>query len=196
VTPRLKTGAFVLASLIFAFILRSALGHPMWVMTRGMVPTLFDGDLVWVSTRTAGLGDVVKVQFDSEPGVYRVVGMEGQQLEIANGLLMVDGQSVQEVDTEIATAPSADCTVGQVPTSRSQINGRGFRVVPGGQQSPVQVPRGHLYVLGDHRGVAGDSRPWGSIRSDQINGVVTRILWSWDSCETSPRWQRIGNSIE
>jgi len=161
-----------------------------------MVPSLFDGDLVWVSSTTPVLGDVVKVQFDSEPGVYRVVGMEGQQIEIADGVLLVDGQPVQEDGSKTEAAPGVDCTVREVPTSKSQINARTFWVVPGGQQAATRVPRGHVYVLGDHRGVAGDSRPWGAIRTEQIKGVVGRILWSWDNCETTPRWQRIGKSIE
>jgi len=192
----MRAAVLILFTLLFAFIFRTAVGHPMWIMTRGMVPTLFDGDLVWVSSKTPVLGDVVKVHFDTDPGVYRVVGTEGQEVEIANGRLFVDGVPLQGADIQLVSAPGADCSTHQVPASIVALNGRRFHVVPGGEQPLTRVPRGHVYVLGDHRGVAGDSRPWGAIRIDQVAGVVTTIIWSWGSCETSPRWQRIGNLIE
>jgi hypothetical protein len=69
-------------------------------------------------------------------------------------------------------------------------------VVPSGHQPLIQIPKGQVYLLGDHRGEAGDSRQWGPLGMGRIEGVVTRILWSWSSCETRPRWHRIGKSIE
>ena len=195
-TPRLRAGAWILAILTTAFILRSAVGHPLWIHTRGMVPTLYADEVAWVSNRTPILGDVVKVHFGDDPGVYRLVALEGQRVEIDNGVLIVDGQVVQSDGRTVVDAQGVDCSVQRVPAVDSMINGRSFKVVPGGRQTPIRVPRGAVYLLGDHRGVAGDSRPWGAVKNTQVNGVLTHVLWSWDPCEKTPRWQRIGNSIQ
>jgi hypothetical protein len=62
--------------------------------------------------------------------------------------------------------------------------------------TPHKVQAGRVFLLGDHRGVAGDSRPWGAVEYGQLKGVSETVLWSWEPCSSAPRWHRIGKSIE
>jgi signal peptidase I len=59
----------------------------------------------------------------------------------------------------------------------------------------VVVPPGSVYLLGDNRPGSSDSRHLGPISEEQILGVVSRVLWSRDSCSGGTRWERIGEGL-
>jgi signal peptidase I len=54
------------------------------------------------------------------------------------------------------------------------------------------VPDGHVFVMGDNRDGAADSRVWGSVPVDTILGVVSGIWWSSGAPSEGIRWNRIG----
>ena len=61
---------------------------------------------------------------------------------------------------------------------------------------PVIVPPGTYFVLADNRDFARDSRYWGPITDEEIQGRVVRILWSWDAASHHVRWDRIGQPVQ
>ncbi len=43
--------------------------------------------------------------------------------------------------------------------------------------SPIHVPAGHYFMMGDNREFSDDSRDWGSITKGQIIGRAFMIYW-------------------
>lgn len=59
---------------------------------------------------------------------------------------------------------------------------------------PVVVPRGHLFMMGDNRDDSFDSRFWGPLPRNHVQGRPLVIYWSWDSWAEEPLhnlWKRL-----
>jgi len=59
---------------------------------------------------------------------------------------------------------------------------------------PITVPAGKYFCMGDNRDESYDSRFWGFVREDQIQGKAWIIYWSWASL-TDIRLDRIGDLV-
>lgn len=103
-------------------------------------------------------GDVIVFRFPNDPTrrfVKRVIGLPGDTVEIKNGIVIVNGEPVDEPYV--------------------YENGRDFRF--GKNLASKRVPEGHYYVLGDHRNVSSDSRSWKAIPRDAVIGKVVFRFW-------------------
>jgi signal peptidase I len=56
----------------------------------------------------------------------------------------------------------------------------------------VTVPEDHYFMLGDRRNRSSDSRVWGFVSRDRIQGKAYRIYWPGGD---DPDWERIGSSL-
>jgi len=98
---------------------------------------------------------------------------------------------------ETLIAPS--CTRGELynrPTSSAgQLTGKIIVKVPDGtpceQQAHFVVPAGGLFVMGDNRNNANDSRYWGVVSVDEVRGRVLGI-WINDPPGGNRKWSRLG----
>lgn len=123
-----------------------------------MEPTLYMGDNLWVeklSTRFGNIdrGDIVTI---SVPGILpegediiikRVIGLEGEQVEIKDGKVYIDGKALKE-----------DYTKEGITDAKNM----GY--------DKIKVPEGQVYVLGDNRLNSLDSRIIGPVNMDQLTG--------------------------
>lgn len=157
---RLVKNALTVSAVAVVLLVCAALTGvlPVQVMRVGsdsMAPTLSTGELVLVSTGgDVGRRDVVVV---GRPGsdeliVKRAVAVGGDEVAIEDGVLMVNGV--------------AACEPGIDP---DRIDGVWF--------APVAVPDGELFLLGDDRRDAVDSRDFGTVRVADVAGVVRARLW-------------------
>lgn len=116
-----------------------------------MVPTLEAGDYLVIESltyrrRQPRRGEVVILEDPRQPNrhlVKRVVGLPGEQLEIEEGRLLVDGREVAE---------------GYVRTYWS------------GTWKPPRIPAGQYCVLGDNRPKSRASETWGFVPRSRILG--------------------------
>jgi signal peptidase I len=172
--------------------------EPVRVLTSSMAPALQAGDIVLVlrGARVA-VGDVVLVQ---EPGaqgrrhVKRLVAGPGQEAELSQGHLYVDGVSMEE--PEPRTQPAliwTDTDCGEhpsVPVVERSGDAR-WLVLPGGEHGREVIPEKAVWLLGDNRGASSDSRHWGPVAHSWLRGRVWGVIWSRSACG-GLRFNRIG----
>jgi signal peptidase I len=132
---------------------------PMRVSSASMAPTVCTGDVVVVDHHGPARGLVVDdiVTFasptDGSEQIKRVVAVGGQKVAIADALLEVDDEAVEEPYVDHAT-----------------IDGVYF--------GPVVVPEGSVFVMGDNRELSIDSRAFGPLPLDAVDGRLVTTLWS------------------
>jgi len=128
---------------------------PLLVTGDSMYPTLHDGDRVLVTRgyRSPGRGDVVHI--------------DGRQLEGARRDQVI--KRVVAVAGDTVSIDSGRATVNGAPETP-----RGALVLSDDDVStpPIVVPEGHVFVLGDNRPVSLDSRFYGPVPLDAVEGRI------------------------
>lgn len=127
----------------------------VFVSGEAMFPAVRDGDVA-VFYRLAGApvaGDVIVYEEQGQRLLGRVVAMSGDSVDLTdNGQLIVNG-AVQQETIYVPTEP-----------------------VPGGIDMPYAVGDGCVFVLGDNRPYATDSRLIGAVCEEQIHGRVVNLF--------------------
>jgi signal peptidase I len=88
--------------------------------------------------------------------IKRLIGLPGDWVQASNG------------HVQICTGPAGQgCrTLNEPYISSTQV-----------KFSPIHVPAGHYFMMGDNREFSDDSRDWGSITKSQIIGRAFMIYW-------------------
>lgn len=153
-------GFLAIISFIFVVLGTHANYRPFLVPSASMSPTIkpkerIMADLKAYSKHGPDRGDIVIYEsFESDKRKLtckRVVGLTGEDLEIKDGKVYIDGMAV---------------TIPGLPKEVAYANGGEF----GGPGKPVKIPEGFYYVLGDNPAVSKDSRQHGPVDSRDIKG--------------------------
>ncbi|MDH3629330.1 MAG: signal peptidase I [Acidobacteriota bacterium] len=162
----------VFAFLVGVIFVYTFVAKPASIPSRSMEDTLLIGDQIvinrfaygdrrfgWESVlplSPPGRGDVVVFRHPDTPEidyVKRIVGLPGETIEFDDGVVLINGQPLDEPYL-----------------NRLYLNRR---------PSPaVRVPLDHYFVMGDHRLVSTDSRRWGTVPRDLLGGPAGWILAS------------------
>lgn len=197
--------------LLFVLIIRSFIFEPFRIPSGSMMPTLLQGDYIFVKKYSYGLrlpviekkfietgqperGDVVVFRLPSEPNVNyikRVIGLPGDEIVYSNHRLTVNGVPVPLQTDSAGNAPQVFLeTLGDrehaimiTEPERNVLDGR------------YRVPEGHFFMMGDNRDNSRDSRYIGAIPETHLVGEAVRIWMHMDGLEW-PNWSRIGTKIE
>ncbi|NUR28911.1 MAG: signal peptidase I [Catenulispora sp.] len=137
--------------------LRVFLMAPASVLGDANGPTLAAGDriLVQQSAYDIHYGEIVRFHVNrefgrQEPMLRRVVGLPGDVIDCAGGHVLRNGEPVDEAYLPAGTLTACDRTV---------------------------VPTGSIYVLGDNRYTAVDSRAFGPVAESAVSGRVVGVIW-------------------
>ena len=190
-------GEALLVALLLALFIRSFIVQAFKIPSGSMIPTLQIGDHILVNKFVYGVrvpyfgtlivpvgkprrGDVVVFiypQDEDKDFIKRVVGVEGDSVEVRDKRLFVNGEPVAD--------PYAHFAEGE----------DGRTVAPRDNFGPFKVPAGYIFVMGDNRDRSYDSRFWGPVSLDKVKGKAFLIYWSWDGGGRWARWERIGQLI-
>jgi len=146
-----KLGALVLVSLLllsFVFGLH-------YNVDADMYPAIKDGDLIMYNrwSKDFHAGDLAVLSFQDQTQVRRVVAVAGDTVDIVRGGLMINGALIQEHEIYESTQ----------------------RYV-GGIDFPITLQDNEIFVLGDARGGATDSRIYGLVQVDDTRGTVMTLF--------------------
>jgi signal peptidase I len=147
-------------ALVFGFV-RPFVLEAFYIPSESMVTTLLVGDRVFVNKFVYRFweperGDIVvfqSVEGEGEDLIKRVIGAPGDRVAIINGVLHVNGE----------------------PQEESYV--RDGRPLDSGPNGPTRVPEGEVFVMGDNRANSRDSRFFGPVPVENIEGEAFVIFW-------------------
>jgi len=200
--------------LLFVLVIRSFIFEPFRIPSGSMIPTLLQGDYIFVKKYSYGLrwpviekkfygsgtpqrGDVVVFRLPSDPSINyikRVVGLPGDTIVYQNHQVTVNGQQMpltRHPDTLLQESgllfiEDLDGREHQIRVSRPESRST---------ERTYTVAEGHYFMMGDNRDNSQDSRIIGEIPETHLVGEAVRIWMHMDGLEW-PRWSRIGTKIQ
>ena len=198
--------------LLFVLIIRSFIFEPFRIPSGSMMPTLLEGDFIFVKKFAYGLrlpvtetkvietgspkrGDVIVFRLPSDPGINyikRVIGLPGDKIVYERQRLTINGETM---DLKM----DADDSFG-VPVYIEDLDGRVHDILITNSQMSTRdgmyrVPEGQYFVMGDNRDRSRDSRFIGAIPEKFLVGEAVRI-WMHFVPWNMPDWGRVGQKIQ
>jgi signal peptidase I len=151
----------VVIALVLAFLIRTFIAEPRYIPSESMLPTLELGDRLVVEKVSYRFhepqrGDIIVFQpplalqeqgYDLDQAfIKRIVGIPGDIISVSGGIVYRNQQPLQE----------------------AYIFEQPDYALP-----PMQVPPGHVLVMGDNRNNSNDSHVWGFLPQSNIIGHAT-----------------------
>jgi len=231
----------VIHALILALLVRTLFFQPFNIPSGSMKSTLLIGDYLFVSKYSYGYskysfpfnldlfsgriwadpperGDVVVFKKPSDTSVdyiKRLIGLPGDQIQMINGGLHLNGKAVERKRIEDFTETDSFGNKRRVARFEETLpNGAVYTTLDlrkNGYLDNTQVfkvPAGHYFMMGDNRDNSSDSRVLNDVGYVPFDNLVGRAeilffsvnssaklwqVWRWPA---AIRWGRLFNSVE
>lgn len=170
----LKEVLNIVISVVIAYVLfvliRTFLFFPFQVVGESMYPTLQTGDRL-ILNRLGNIDrfDVVVFPAPDDTGeeyVKRIIGVPGDEIIYSQDELYVNGIQMEE--------PYLDA-MKEAVGGRQLTNDFTLYTMTNGEAAVV--PEDMYFVMGDNRWVSKDSREFGFVPADEIEGTATLRIW-------------------
>ena len=149
-------------SMLIALVVILFLYQPVKVEGTSMMPGLTNDERVFINKFVYKLGlgevergDTVVFWYPGDPTksyIKRVIGRPGDVVEVRLGVVYLHGTALEE------------------PYVPEEFRDRS-------SMTPLLVPDGYYFVLGDHRSSSNDSRNWGPVPRGAIYGKAVFAYW-------------------
>lgn len=231
----------VVHALILALIVRTLLFQPFNIPSGSMKSTLLVGDYLFVSKFSYGYtkysfplnldlfsgriwaskperGDVAVFKLPSDNStdyIKRVIGLPGDEIQMKNGVLYINGTAVKRKQIENFKETDLYGNFRQVTRYEEVLpNGVTYTTLDldkngGLDNTPVyKVPAGHYFMMGDNRDNSSDSRVLRSVGYVPFENFIGRAealffsvdnsaswwqVWKWP---TAIRWSRLFRAVK
>lgn len=190
----------ILIAIFVALLVRTYFVTGYKVPGTSMAPTLLPGDFVFAFRPSGGFkiplsstkigvrmperGELLVFTFPDQPRtnyIKRVIGLAGDKVQMQKGKLILNDQPLEYLPQTTPEGVSAEefeaFTEKGSDSSRLILRQKNL---PGKDFGPLVVPPGEIFVLGDHRDLSDDSRYWGTVPVERIEGRVFMIWLSLD----------------
>ena len=212
--------------ILLVLVIRSFLFEPFRIPSDSMMPTLFDGDFIFVSKFSYGLrlpvtntlvvptgqpqrGDVIVFRLPPNPKINyikRLVGLPGDRIRVDDkDQLYVNDVPMKQERAGTYAGPKQDLwNYAGVATAFEQLGQKRHLIMfanGGVKTGEWEVPAGHYFFMGDNRNNSKDSR-W--LDEPDAPGfvpaqnLVGKAVRIWLNLDTrdGPLWRRVGNAIQ
>jgi len=177
-------------ALLLAFVIKTSIVEAYKIPSSSMEDTLLVGDFILANKFIYGAkvpftnyhlpgfkdpkpGDVVifKYPLDKTTNyIKRCIATEGQIVNLRDRVLYVDNKHFEDPPYSKYTAKNLNLRIDD-----KRVN-----------YGPYRVPAGHIFVMGDNRDNSSDSRFWGPVSLDLVEGEALLIHWSWSPDTDAP----------
>jgi signal peptidase I len=212
--------------IVLVLVIRSFLFEPFRIPSDSMMPTLFDGDFIFVSKYSYGLrlpvsntlliptgtpqrGDVIVFRLPPNPKINyikRLVGLPGDRIRVdENNQLYVNDKPMPQERGPVYSGPKQDMlNYADAPTAFEQLGDKRHLIMfahGGVKTGEWVVPPKHYFFMGDNRNNSKDSRFQDEIDAPGFvpeQNLVGKAVRIWLNLDTrdGPLWRRIGNAIQ
>ncbi len=202
---------------------KSSLADWNWVPTGSMIPTILEGDLVYVNKLAYDLrfpltfyriakwsdpkrGDIV-ILFspdDETRLVKRIIAVADDKIEMRNNVIFLNGQplSYTKIDSKYIEQLTSKLKNRSILATEN-LNGTSHPVmsIPSIRAirdfGPITVPEDNYFVMGDNRDNSRDSRYFGFVERKAIIGEAKGVILSFDITDKfQPRLRRFFSSVD
>lgn len=206
--------------ILVVLLIRSFLFEPFRIPSDSMMPTLLDGDFIFVSKFAYGLrlpvvhhkilstgepkrGDVIVFRLPDDPStnyIKRLIGLPGDHIQVRGRQLYVNGSLIPLQMNGPYEGPRNDGPHENAVVGTEFLDGVEHQVlfIPSRSTADFEaiVPAGQYFFMGDNRDNSRDSRyrEVGFVPERNLVGKAVRIWLNWD-LPSAPIWDRIGNPI-
>jgi len=184
----------LLIAVVLAVIIKTSIVEAYKIPSSSMEDTLLVGDFLIANKFIYGAriplldwrlpafdepeqGDVMIFKWPGDRTtnyIKRCVAVAGQKVEIIDKVLYVDDERIENPPL----SKYADST-HIVPRPSLRENSRD-------NWGPYEVPPDCYFVMGDNRDNSYDSRFWGAVHKDLVQGEAMIIHWSWEPDVNAP----------
>ena len=162
-------GAIGLALIIKAFLFQA-----YYIPSPSMAPTLLEGDRILVNKLSYNLhsvnrGDLVVFSSQEKSGgeddlIKRVIALPGEFVTVQDGKMQIDGGLLLEPYLPLQTTVNPFTEPVNCVNRPDEISG-------------CRVPSDHVFVMGDNRSNSRDSRFFGPVPIEDIEGRAFIRIW-------------------